>query len=167
MSIARPIRPAREADTGALAGPGVREAISHVPHIVLRGGMTMQRKSQRLSISIVALLAVGLLAAAVPAFAEECQSTIEVRLESEQSQAGSTHLQFGVDVRTREECAKIIYDLILEIQLADGQVQKVRKMREVKLNDGGLTEMVRHEMPYGARVVNYETKLVKCETCNI
>jgi len=109
-----------------------------------------------------------LLLASAAGFAQEsdCDAFAQATLEtSEQDQM--THLQFSVEVSTSESCAKIEYDLILDVSLPNGQTKKERLPRFVKLNDGSLTEMVRHQMPSSVKLRSYEAKVVSCVKCEV
>jgi hypothetical protein len=101
-------------------------------------------------------------------FAQEsdCDAFAQATLEtSEKDQM--THLQFSVEVSTSESCAKIEYDLVLDVLLPNGQTKKERLPRFVKLNDGSLTETVRHQMPSSFKLRSYEAKVVSCVKCEV
>jgi hypothetical protein len=125
----------------------------------------MNGKRRTLELAGVALLSVGALFIAWSAMAGDCYPDLDARLDGEEAVGELTHLQFTVDISTNETCATIEYDLIIEIQLENGHVKKVRKPRRVKLSDGSLTEYVRHEMSNTSRMVEYEVKLVDCSSC--
>jgi hypothetical protein len=75
--------------------------------------------------------------------------------------------QFRVEISTSESCAEIHYDLVLEIQIPNGQVKTVRKPRIVKLNDSSLEELVEHELSLDQTLLDQEARLVKCEVCDL
>jgi len=127
----------------------------------------MDGRPRIFKLAIVAVLSVGGLFAAWSAMAGDCYPDLNARLDGEEAVGELTHLQFTVDVSSDESCAKIEYDLIIEIQLENGQIKKVRKPRQVKLADGSLTEIVRHEMSNTSRMVQYEVKLVECAVCSL
>lgn len=119
------------------------------------------------SIAVVALIACGLLVSSSHLIAGGCDDdvTLEVSIAGEEPVGNLMHYQFSVDVATGTPCAKIIYDLILEVQIPNGQVKKVRKIRDVKLNDGSLSEIVRHKMSMDSQLLDYEVVLVECNVC--
>ena len=101
-------------------------------------------------------------------FAQEsnCDAFAQATLEtSEQDQ--TTHLQFSVEISTSESCAKIEYDLVLDELLPNGQTKKERLPRFVKLNDGSLSEMVRHQIPSSFELRSSEAKIVSCVKCEV
>ena len=112
-----------------------------------------------------ALLLLASLLVAAGATGGDCYADLSARLEHEEAVGNLTHLQFTVDVSTQASCANIEYDLVIEIQLENGHTKKVRKIRHVKLNDGSLTEYVRHEMPNTSSLIGHEVKLVDCTSC--
>ena len=112
------------------------------------------------------VLILGLLAAPAAWSQDECEAYVNASLETNE-QGEVTHLQFSVEVSTSESCARIEYDLILEELLPNGQTKKERIPRFVKLNDGDLNEMVRHEMSSSLQLLNHEAKVVSCQTCSI
>lgn len=119
------------------------------------------------AITILAFFGVLLLASAT-GFAQEsnCDAFAQVTLDTNE-QGEVKHLQFTVEVSTSEGCAKIEYDLVLDVLLPNGQTKKERLPRFVKLNDGSLTEMVRHEIPSNFELRSYEAKVVSCVKCDI
>ena len=119
------------------------------------------------AITISAFFGVLLLASAA-GFAQEsnCDAFAQATLDTNE-QGEVKHLQFTVEVSTSESCAKIEYDLVLDELLPNGQTKKERLPRFVKLNDGSLTEMVRHEMPSTFELRSYEAKVVSCVKCDL
>ena len=112
------------------------------------------------------VLILGLFAAPAVMSQEDCDAFVDASLERNE-QGEVTHLQFSVEVSTSESCAHIEYDLILEVLLPNGQTKKERIPRLVKLNDGSLNEMVRHEIQSSLRLLSHETKVVSCQKCDI
>ena len=112
------------------------------------------------------VLVLGLLAAPAALAQEDCEAYVNASLETNE-QGEVTHLQFSVEVSTSESCARIEYDLILEELLPNGQTKKERIPRFVKLNDGSLNEMVRHEMQSSLQLMNHEAKVVSCQKCSV
>jgi hypothetical protein len=96
---------------------------------------------------------------------DACSADLEARLDTQEQEETFTRLQFAVELHTSEPCARIEYDLVITIQLANDQVHKVRLPQVVKLDDGELTSMVRYELPSGERIIDYEARLVRCERC--
>ena len=119
------------------------------------------------AMTILAFCGVLLLATAA-GFAQEsnCDAFAQATLDTDE-QGGVKHLQFTVEVSTSENCAKIEYDLVIDELLPNGQTKKERLPRFVKLNDGSLTEMVRHEIPASFELRSYEAKVVSCVKCEI
>ena len=119
------------------------------------------------AITISAFFGVLLLASAA-GFAQEsnCDAFAQATLDTNE-QGEVKHLQFTVEVSTSENCAKIEYDLVLDELLPNGQTKKERLPRFVKLNDGSLTEMVRHEIPASFELRSYEAKVVSCVKCDL
>ena len=117
------------------------------------------------AMKIPTFCAVLLLASAV-GFAEEsdCDAFAQATLDTNE-QAEVTRLEFTVEVSTSESCAKIEYDLVLDVLLPNGQTKKERLPRVVKLDDGNLSEIVRHEIPASFELRSYEAKIVSCVKC--
>jgi len=109
-----------------------------------------------------------LVLASTAGFAQEsnCDAFAQATLDTNE-QGEVQHLQFSVEVSTSESCAKIEYDLVIDVLLPNGQTKKERLPRFVKLNDGSLTEMVRHEMPSSFELRSYEAKVVSCVKCDL
>jgi hypothetical protein len=116
--------------------------------------------------AVLFVLVVGLFAAPTVLSQEDCEAYVNASLETNE-QGEVTHLQFSVEVSTSESCARIEYDLILEELLPNGQTKKERIPRFVKLNDGDLNEMVRHEISSSLQLLNHEAKVVSCQKCSI
>ena len=117
------------------------------------------KQSRKTIIALVAACFVVTGAAANDEFDAEVSATLDRQEDSK--------LQFSVDVSTGESCAHIEYDLVVEVQLANAQTKRIRKPRQVKLNDGSLTEIVDHRLADGERMLSYEAKVVKCRTCDL
>ena len=109
-----------------------------------------------------------LLLASAAGFAQEsdCDAFAQATLETSEKDQ-TTHLQFSVELSTSESCAKIQYDLVLDVLLPNGQTKKERLPRFVKLNDGSLSEMVRHQIPSTFELRSYEAKVVSCSKCEV
>ena len=110
------------------------------------------------------------LVAAAPAQAQDesdCSADVSVGLDRSDPDQTVMRYQFKVEISTSESCAEIHYDLIIDVELPNGQVKKVRKPRIVKLNDSSLSELVRLEVPIDQKVTGYETRLVRCNTCDL
>ena len=110
------------------------------------------------------------LVATAPAQAQDesdCSADVSVGLDRSDPDRTVMHYQFKVEISTTESCAEIHYDLILDVQLPNGQVKKVRKPRIVKLNDSSLSELVRHEVPIDQKVTGQEARLVRCNRCEL
>jgi len=128
--------------------------------------MTRARISCRCA--AVALLAVCLLlGAGSVVVAEDCESSVAAELVGEEPNGAITHLQFSVDVSSGESCAKIFYDLVIEIQLGNQQTKRVRIPREVRLSDGSASEIVEHVLGEGSSMIDYEARIVRCELCEM
>ena len=112
---------------------------------------------------LCAVLVLSLAAAAAAPGMDECSAEVSVTLDR---QDGS-ELQFSVEVSSGENCAHIEYDLVIEEQLPNGQAKRVRKIRQVKLDDGSLTEIVEHTLAEGHRMLSYEAKVVECRVCEL
>lgn len=113
---------------------------------------------------IVSILFVTLLLASLSALAEEdCSATVSATLDRQEGR----QLQFSAELSTGASCASIEYDLVVEVQLPNAQVKRIRKPRFVKLNDGSLTEIVRHTLADGESMLSYEAKVVKCSKCDL
>ena len=110
------------------------------------------------------------LVASSPANAQDegnCSADVSVTLDRSDPDRTVMRYKFKVEISTSESCAEIHYDLILDVQLPNGQVKKVRKPRIVKLNDSSLSELVRHEVPIDQKVTGHEARLVRCNTCDL
>jgi hypothetical protein len=122
-------------------------------------------KSSRVSAGSVVLI-LSLFAAPAVLPQADCDAYVNATLETSE-QDNVTRLQFDVEVSTTESCARIEYDLILNEQLPNGQTKKERISRLVKLNDGSLDEVVRHEIASSTRLLDHEAKIVSCQKCEI
>lgn len=112
----------------------------------------------------VAYLMLGMLmplAGAVGSPADECSAEVTATLEDE----ADPDLQFDVEVTTEEDCAEVLYDLVIEERLPNGQANLVRKARTVTVTEGTLTEVVEHTLPEGHALLGFEAKVVKCTRC--
>jgi hypothetical protein len=74
-----------------------------------------------------------------------------------------SHLQFEVEIATGADRAEIEYDLVLEMELANGQTKRIRKPGLVKVLQGSETAIVEHELADGESMLSYEAKIVKCK----
>ena len=99
--------------------------------------------------------------------AQDCEADVTAELTREEPNGPITHLQFRVDVQTGESCAEILFDVVLDVQLANQQVKKVRKPSRVRLSDGGTSQLVEHTLKDGSTLIDYEAKLVRCEPCDM
>ena len=115
---------------------------------------------------MVVLVLVFVMAPSVMA-ESDCDADVSVSLARSDPDQEVTRYQFQVEISTTEHCTEIHYDLILDVQLPNGQVKKVRKPRIVKLNDSSLEEVVRHELPLNQSIVGQETRLVECKVCHL
>lgn len=116
---------------------------------------------------LIAGCAALILLGAVSATAQEdCNARLDATLDHDETGIEGEKLQFAVDVSTQAECAHIVFDLVLEVQLPNGHANRVRLERQVKLNDGGETSMVRYTLHEGHRMLSYHTKLVSCTPCD-
>jgi len=110
----------------------------------------------------ILILLVGL---AAPALAD-CDARFDARLDTEEPQGEMTNLTFNVQVYAPGDCVKIVYDLIIEIHAPNGHAQLVRKMMEVKLTGAEETQVVRHRVVTGSRVVSQKAQAVDCIPCD-
>jgi hypothetical protein len=110
--------------------------------------------------------AASLLCGAPGALAEECSATVEGELTREEPDGDITRLVFEVEIGTMSACAEIKYDVNLEIRQGDGKIEKKTLGRYVKLHDGSLSEVVRHELGSGQSLASWEVKLDTCTRCN-
>ena len=120
----------------------------------------------RVSRAFMLVAAASLLCWAPGALAEECSATVEGTLTREEPDGAITRLVFKVEIGTKSDCAEIKYDVILEIRQGDGKIEKQKLGRYVKLHDGSLSELVRHELGSGQSLVSWEVKLDSCTRCN-
>lgn len=128
---------------------------------------TMRQVCRFLARASMVLIVLGLCLTPLPVAAQgDCDADLSAELASNRPDRDVVHLEFAVEVGTQERCARISYDLVLEIQTPSGQVQKIRKPRVVRLSDGSLTDMVRHEMRSGASVLDFAPALVECNSCD-
>ena len=104
---------------------------------------------------------------AVPAgsMADDCQADAEARLEHTDRGGDTTHLEFKVTVSTQADCGKILFDLVIEEQLPNGQTKRIRKPNMITLHNGSVQSVIRHEMPGSHSMVSYEAKIVSCQPC--
>ncbi len=102
---------------------------------------------------------------AAPALAE-CSPRFDARLDTEEPQNGMTNLQFHVQVFTPGDCVRVVYDLIIEIRAPNGHSQLVRKMRSFQLTGEEATDIVRHRVVTGSRIVSQKAQVVECIPCD-
>lgn len=115
---------------------------------------------------LLAVLLTLVAVAPLPASAsDDCDADLEVSLDSSEPYSGKVHYQFKAEVRAKGDCATVYYDLILEIQLPNGHVKRVRVPRQVKVHDYETTQIVTYAMSEDTELVNYEGKIVRCEGC--
>jgi len=100
-----------------------------------------------------------------PAAAGECTPELGVELQHQEQDGAVTHLQFAVNIRVSEDCARIHYDLLIEELLPNGQTKRIRKPGFVKLDDGSEVELIEHDTEL--KVLSHEVKLVSCNTCDM
>jgi hypothetical protein len=117
------------------------------------------------SIAILAVMAIALLSPLPALGKSDCDATVNAELERQDSDAGVTHLQFSVEITSAEPCAHIEYDLVLVVILPNSQLNRVRITREVKLDDGSLSEIVEHEMDSSIQLQSFEAKIFECRKC--
>ena len=113
---------------------------------------------------------VGLCLFAAPLGAQsECSAELDAQLIHEEKGMETTHLQFEVEVFYDEgDCVTVHYDLILELLLPDGQVKRVRKPRQVKINDQqSESELIEHRMSSSLSLRSFEAKVVSCDPCDM
>ena len=103
----------------------------------------------------------------VPAgiLADDCSAEAEADLEHKVPDGDSVHLQFSVDVSTQSDCAKILYDLVIEEMLPNGHTKKIRKPNVITLHDDSVSASIRHTMPSSHEMLSYEAKIVSCQPC--
>jgi len=108
-----------------------------------------------------------LLALLIPAasLADDCSAEAAARLEHTSHDGDVTHLQFKVEVSTRADCGKILFDLVIEEQLPNGQTKKIRKPNVITLHSDSVESLIRHKMPGSHSMVSYEAKIVSCTPC--
>ena len=116
--------------------------------------------------AFILIVAASLLWSAPGALADDCSATVDGSKTREEPDGGITRLVFEVEIGTMSDCAEIKYDLILEIQQGDGKTEKKKLGRYVKLHDGSMTEIVRHQLGNGQSLVSWEVKLDSCTRCN-
>ena len=113
------------------------------------------------------VLALALVMAPAITAESDCEADVSVSLARNDPDHEVMRYQFQVEISTSESCAEIHYDLILDVQIPNGQVKKVRKPRIVKLNDSSFEEVVRHELPLDQSVIDQQVRLVECRTCDL
>lgn len=113
------------------------------------------------------VLVLAFAVAPVATAGSDCEADVSVSLASSEPDQEVMRYQFQVEISTSESCAEIHYDLILEIQIPNGQVKAVRKPRIVKLSDSAAEELVEHELPLDQTLLDQNVRLVKCMTCDL
>jgi hypothetical protein len=125
----------------------------------------MSRK--RISRAFMLVAAASLLLCSAPgALAGDCSATVDGEMTRAEPDGDITRLVFTVEIGTKSNCAEINYDVILEIRQEDGKIEKMKLGRYVKLHDGSMSEIVRHELGDGQSLVSWEVKLDSCTKCN-
>jgi len=125
----------------------------------------MQRLQPARATSLALCVIVAFLLSPVAILADDCDAEVSARLEHTEKGMNRTKLQFRVEISSRSDCAKILYDLIIEEQLPNGQTKKIRKPTVQTLSDGSVSSVQRHEMPASHDLVSYEAKIVSCQPC--
>ena len=125
----------------------------------------MSRLPGSRSATVVLCFLVLVLAVPAGSVADDCQADAEVRLEHTERGDDVTHFEFKVNVSTQADCGKILYDLVIEEQLPNGQTKKIRKPNLITLHNGSVESVIRHEMPGSHSMVSYEAKIVSCKPC--
>jgi hypothetical protein len=121
----------------------------------------------RFLIAVTACLALATVSAPDAAVFPECEAEFETTLTGEEQHDAFTKLQFSIEVTTAEPCAEIAFDLIIEVQLPNGQTKRVRKPQHVKLSDGKETCLVEHSISHDLKLLEYETQLIDCKKCSL
>jgi hypothetical protein len=125
----------------------------------------MSRLPESRNLKLVSCLLLLALVVPFASIADDCSAEANARLEHTNRDGDVTHLQFKVDVSTQADCGKILWDLVIEEQLPNGQTKKIRKPFVITLHSGSVQSSVRHEMPGSHSMVSYEAKIVSCGPC--
>lgn len=127
--------------------------------------------SERTSVPLLVLVALAC-AIAVPGavLAQEptgCEVELEATFAGEDDCGDGTKLQFDVDLELAGEvsCARVEYDLILEMRQPNDQVTRVRKTQFTRLRDVELTQRVEHVALEGYALLDHAVRLVACTPC--
>jgi hypothetical protein len=99
------------------------------------------------------------LAAPISLAEDDCSATAEATLVHEED----SHLQFEVEITTGADRAEIKYDLVIEIELPNGDAKKIKKPGVVKVLQGSETAIVEHKLADGESMLSYEAKIVDCK----
>ena len=121
---------------------------------------------KRVSRAFMLVAAASLLWLAPGALADDCSATVDGSLTREEPDGAITRLVFKVEIGTKSDCAEIKYDVILEVRQEDGKIEKKKLGRYVKLHDGSMNEIVRHELGTDQSLVSWEVKLDSCTKCS-
>lgn len=128
----------------------------------------MSRFAGRSLLVISALMLVaGLVGIPAGLAQDECDASVDVDESLNNVSGDVRHLQFEARVHVDEDCAQVLYDVVVEELMPNGQTKNVRIPRTVKLNDGSLVEMVEHAMPADFDMLSYDGRIVECKPCDL
>lgn len=115
---------------------------------------------------LTSAIAVLLLSCLAPAAAMEgdCRAETAVKLENRTEESERVRLEFLVEITTEESCSEIVYDVVLDVKLPNGQWKSVRLSRQAEVQGGALSQSVEHTMS-DLELLEYRAEPVACTRC--
>lgn len=103
--------------------------------------------------------------------AMECEAQVRSELIEEQPglEDGSRgdRFVFRVEIRTEADCAKIRFELVAEVQTADGERETRRKPGRVRLSQGATDYRMQLDLEPGEELVEWSVGLTDCDDCTL
>ncbi len=129
----------------------------------------MKQESRRGT--LLPLLAVFLILLGSPAAlaSEDCDAELSpelTRKESGDETSGEgDRYTFSVGVDIEEDCAEVRFELVAQVQTADGEDETRVEPGQVRLSDGSTTYLMHYNLGPGEDLVEWEFKLTACNPC--
>ena len=101
----------------------------------------MSRLPESRNLKFVICLLLLALVVPIASIADDCSAEANARLERTERDSETTHLQFEVEISTQAECGKILWDLVIEEQMPNGQTKRIRKPFLITLHDGSVNTL--------------------------
>jgi len=117
------------------------------------------------ALPILLLAAAAVLAADEPKSGSGCTADLRIEETERQHRDDGTEIQFSVEIETAAACAEVQYDVVVEQREPSEQVHRVRVPMTARVRDGELTQVVKHLVPTGYEMLDYEVQFIGCGLC--